>query len=254
MSLTSFSSEGAGDRSDGPARAQPRSNRPVVETPLAAEAEAETPAVGFELAMAGGLDIFSPERGESRSDARSQPHSDARAVSPPISIDMARGISLDVGRTVPFDVPQGQRATSVHEPRIEPVRALRHVAPSAAPVKRQAAPQAAPAFVRTTLPDIASKQDPEPAIAPRPVQPNRPHHVPAVVAVPPAKEAATPAAKAPRIPRIRSPLALSLQSALVAAVIVGGALEAGSIGLRVAKAVSEPPAPAPRVSPRRVAP
>jgi hypothetical protein len=242
MSLTSFSSEGAGDRSDGPARAQPRSNRLVVETPLAAEAEAGTPAVGFELAMAGGLDIFSPERGESGSDARSQPRSDARAVSPPISIDMARGVSQDVA----FDVLQGQRSTSVHEPRIEPVRALRPVVTSAAPLKRQAAPQPAPAFVRTPPPDIASKQDPEPAIAPRPVQPNRPHHVPAVVAVPPAKEEAKPAPKRPARPKTsrRWRPQVSAQGALLTALIVGGVIEVGWIGMRVAKAASETPAAA----------
>ena len=243
MSLTSFSSEAAGDRSDGPARAQPRRNSALVveERSPSAEADAGNLAVDFELAAEGGLDLFSPDRGEFDSDAGSKPRSGAGALPTQVALDTARGVSLDGGRDWAVDVAQGPRPTSIREARVEPVCAQRPVT-SPSPVKRQTAP----AFIPTPLPPLAPHKDPAAAIALRPVQDNRPHHVPAVVAVPPAKEAARPAPKKPARPktsRLWRPH-VSAQGALLAALIVGGVIEAGWIGMRVAKAVSETPAAA----------
>ena len=243
MSLTSFSSEAAGDRSDGPARAQPRRNSALVveEHSPSAEADAGNLAVDFELAAEGGLDSSVRIVANLTATLEASLGATLGQLPTQVALDTARGVSLDVGRDWAVDVAQGPRPTSIREARVEPVRAQRPVT-SPSPVKRQTAP----AFVPTPLPPLAPHKDPAAAIAPRPVQPNRPHHVPAVVAVPPAKEAARPAPKKPARPktsRLWRPH-VSAQGALLAALIVGGVIEAGWIGMRVAKAVSETPAAA----------
>ena len=228
MSLTSFSPEASGDASDRARRALPGARHALVLTGSSSvtEADGEQPDAGFELAMDGGLGTFGPEESDARTDV----------VGAPASRDGAAGFEFE------------------HEPpRIEPVRPEPRISAPPPPTK-STPPQPESAFIRTSLPDVAPRPHPGPAVAPRPAQHTGPAHVPAVVVDPPAEEAATPTAKAPRIPRIRRRLPhVSLQSALVAAVIVGGALEAGWIGLRVAKAVSEtparPPASAPVASP-----
>jgi hypothetical protein len=213
-------------------------------TSFSSEADAGKLAVDFELAGEDGLDLFSPERGESGSDAASRPRSGAGAPPPEVALDTARG-SMDVGRDRAIYVAQGQRPTSIHEARIEPVRAQRPVASSAPPVKRQPTSQTAPAFISTPLPPVAPHKDNAPAIAAPPFQHNRPHHVSAVVA-PPAKEAAKAAPKEPARQKTlrRWRPHVSVQGALLTVLMVGAVIEAGWIGLRVAKAFSGTPAAA----------
>ena len=114
----------------------------------------------------------------------------------------------------------------------------RAAAGTAPPTARtQAVSRPAPAFIPTPIADIEPKGESTPTIAARPAQVARPSHAAPAVPAPPVETVHTQPAPPPRTRTQWRPRA-SPQAVLVAALFVGGALEAGWLGVRLTTAVA----------------
>lgn len=218
MPLSRFSSETVGGSSGLGTGGPPRVDGPVTLTvPRVSPDIDDWQPDAFGLPLDEGLDFFRSERNEE----------------PAASDGLAEALpAFGPSNGAPFGAPFGNEPT-----RIEPARAK--AAGTAPPTaKTQAVSRPVPAFIPTPIADIEPKAESTPTIAARPAQVARPRHParPAVPA-PPAETAHTQPAPPPRT-RTRWRPRASPQAVLVAVLFVGGALEAGWLGVRLTRAVS----------------
>ena len=213
MSLARFSSETVGDRSSRETGGPPGAEGTAILKPLDVspdDDDGETDA--FELALDAALDLFSSER----IGASAAPDGLAEALS-------------EFG-------PAFNSAAPHHEPA--PAQPLVTPPPIAT---RQTVSRPAPAFISTPIEDFEPKKESTPVIAARPAQTPRPTP-PTRTAVPatvePVREQPARASTKGQWVRRASPQAL-----LVAVLLVGGGLEVGWIGIRVARALGTPAGP-----------
>jgi hypothetical protein len=273
MSLTSFSSETAGNETDPGVQPGGRSAVVVPDPGAESASPAQIPDDSFELVMDGGLETF-------RSEAADKGNPGSSTSSRKATTDRAQGLSFKSALKEPDNASHGGLPVFDKEvPRIEP-SATKPAQVSVYSPKTNGVSQSAPAFMRTALAPVTA--GPEATVA---SQPAASTPLPALVAVPTARTsiAEPPPVEEPLVlrPLVERPLEeqrpskepvgesapkqsrrakthrrrrphVSMQALMVTVLILGGIAEAAWIGLRVAGSVSAtpPPASSPAASPK----
>ena len=208
MSLSRFSSETVGDRSGRETGGPPRADGTgILKPPDVSPDDDDGEADAFELALDAALDLFNSER----NGASAAPDGLTEALS-------------EFG-------PAFDSAAPHHEPA--PAEPLVTPPPTAT---RRTVSRPASAFISTPIEDFEPNKESPPVIAARPAQ-----------AAPPTPQTITPVPAATVEPVPKQPARASAwvrraspQALLVAVLLVGGGLEVGWIGMRVARALGTP--------------
>jgi hypothetical protein len=265
MSLTSFSSETAGNETDPGVQPGARSAVVVPDTGAESASPAQIPDDSFELVMDGGLETF-------RSEAADKGNPSSSTGSWKATTDRAQGLSFKSALKEPDNASQGGLPAFDKEvPRIEP-SGTKPAQVSVYSPKTKSVSQSAPAFMRTALAPVTAGPEatvaseavaskPLPALVavatarasiaePRPVE--RPLVLRPLVEQPleeqrpskePVRESARKQSRRAKTHRSWRPH-VSMQALMVTVLILGGIAEAAWIGLRVARSVSATPPPA----------